>query len=218
MDGSLYRSANDAICSRRSNGIGSVAVINASALARSISSRAASISSAFLAFNAMVSSPSFFAPLSPSACSILILGLLGFISSATREILGAISRRSSTRFPARTFWLKRIPVTCAPGRFMLLTSSNRTGSPPIVKTTGTVLLACCGGSCRGNVTCCGNYSYADAYKLSRQRRQCLIIGVRPTLDNPDISSLDEACFCQSLTERVSIKTISIWRGAVQKSH
>jgi hypothetical protein len=35
-----------------------------------------------------------------------------------------------------------MPVTLAPGRLKLATSPKRTGSPPIVKTTGTVALAC----------------------------------------------------------------------------
>ena len=106
MVGSFCREANSTICSRRSRMIGSVPVMIASALTFNSCSNAASISDGLLALRVTVSRPSCFVPLTASASSTFIFGLVGFISSATRETVGAISRTSSTRFAPRTFWFE----------------------------------------------------------------------------------------------------------------
>jgi hypothetical protein len=110
-------------------------------LARASSANAASISAALRAFWTTSCIRSRAAPSFESACSAATLGLSGFISNPTRAIRGERSCSSCTRFAPSWFGTNAMPVRLPPGRLKLATNPKRTGSPPIVKTTGTVLLA-----------------------------------------------------------------------------
>src|SRR6266516_7216677 len=52
------------------------------------------------------------------------------------EALGTTSRKISRRFAASPVVSKLTPVALPPGRLMLATIPNLTGSPPITNTTG----------------------------------------------------------------------------------
>jgi hypothetical protein len=54
---------------------------------------------------------------------------------------GTTSCKTSTRFASNKLVNWVTPVTLPPGRLRLATSPDRTGSPPVVKTTGMVAVA-----------------------------------------------------------------------------
>ena len=67
--------------------------------------------------------------------------ICGSQSTATRESLGTVSLSSSNRLPANTAPMSVNPVTFPPGRGRLSTSPAATGSTPLKKTMGIVLVA-----------------------------------------------------------------------------
>src|SRR4030095_8094007 len=136
-----------------------------------------------------VSRPSFRAVACASACSAPALGLLGFISNATREILGATCRNRSTRLAPINDVNRLTPVTWPPGRFRLATSPNRTGSAPIVKTTGT--LRACGLRCarRRDIASRRDHCHTLCHKLGRECRQRLIVAIGPPFLDADVPAL-----------------------------
>ena len=69
-------------------------------------------------------------------------GSAGFQRTPTRVSLGTVSFRSSSRFPAKSDAMFVSPVMFPPGRARLAMSPLATGSPPVVMTMGTVLVAC----------------------------------------------------------------------------
>jgi hypothetical protein len=85
---------------------------------------------------------------SPLACAAASISLrspsasrvLKFMRTATVLALGASWRSSSSRFAPNTPEKKTTPVTFAPGRLRLVTSPSLTGSLPVAKTIGVVLL------------------------------------------------------------------------------
>src|SRR5215471_1300864 len=205
------------ICSRRSNGIGSVAVMIPSALASSNCSNAVSISRAFLALSVTVSRPSFLAPASASMRSTSTLGLVGFISTATRDTFGAISRSSST-LAAEYILVEEDAGHVPAGAVQTLdqpkadrvTTNGEDHRHGAARTLG--------GACRSDISRGGNDIHAHGNKFSRKRRQRIIIAVGPPLLNSKISALNETGLGQPLSKRVSIETISIGRGAVQEAY
>ena len=58
-----------------------------------------------------------------------------------RTASGRNSRKSPSCFAPSTVDMKLTPVTLPPGRFTVVTSPSLTGSPPVVKTIGTIVVA-----------------------------------------------------------------------------
>src|SRR5215470_13445162 len=76
-------------------------------------------------------------------------GLSGFQRTATRDTVGTISLRISSRFAASSVERNVMPVTLPPGRARLDTSPPATGSPAATITIGIVDVARRGGIDRG---------------------------------------------------------------------
>jgi hypothetical protein len=80
-----------------------------------------------------------------AACTSLpsasVLALFGFTSIPMVVALGTSCRSSSKRFAPNWVAKKTTPVTLPSGRLRLATSPCATGSPPVAKTIGTVVVA-----------------------------------------------------------------------------
>ena len=80
-----------------------------------------------------------------AACTSLrsasVSGVFGFTSMAIVVALGTSWRSNSSRFAPSTPQKKITPVTLPPGRLRLATRPSLTGSPPVAKTIGTVVVA-----------------------------------------------------------------------------
>src|SRR5262245_35414193 len=79
-------------------------------------------------------------------------GLVSFHSMATRDMVGTIFWRISSRFPLISVASPEKPVAFPPGRARLATTPAPTGSPTAVKTIGMVLVACRAAIAAGVVT------------------------------------------------------------------
>jgi hypothetical protein len=66
-----------------------------------------------------------------------------------RAAPGRNSRKSPSCFAPRSAVMKLIPVTLPPGRLRLATRPSLTGSPPVAKTIGTVVVAALAPSAAG---------------------------------------------------------------------
>ena len=192
--------------------------MNASAFALKNCSNAASISLAFRTLRAMVSTPSFVAPASASACSILALGLVGFISSAMRDTFGAICRRSSNSLCAKHILIEENAGHVRAGAVYTFDQPKADGITADCEDHRHRAARTLRGACRSNISGGGNSSDAHSYKLSRKSRQCIIVPAGPPFLDTDISALKESGFRQTLPKRVSIEAIGIGRGAVQETY
>ena len=66
-----------------------------------------------------------------------------------RAAPGLNSRKSPSCFAASSTEMKLTPVTLPPGRLRLATRPTLTGSPPVAKTIGTVVVAALAASAAG---------------------------------------------------------------------
>jgi hypothetical protein len=67
--------------------------------------------------------------------------IVRFTKNAITSALGTSSRSNSNRFATSTLPMEATPVTFFSGLFRLATRPNVTGSPPVLKTIGTVEVA-----------------------------------------------------------------------------
>ena len=84
-----------------------------------------------------------------SETSRSVVGNLGSTSTAMRAAPGRNSRKSPSCFAASSTEMKLTPVTLPPGRLRLATRPTLTGSPPVTKTIGTVVVAALAASAAG---------------------------------------------------------------------
>src|SRR5215813_9336981 len=68
-------------------------------------------------------------------------GLVGLTRTANTEVVGNSSCTSSSRFGPISSTNEATPVRLPPGRFRLATNPSATGSAPVTKTIGIVLVA-----------------------------------------------------------------------------
>src|SRR5262249_41656961 len=102
---------------------------------------AASIACSVLAFTIRSCKPRDCAAACMSFVSSAAFGLVGLTRSPTALMPGTSSRNKPSRFAASTLLRKVTPVTLPPGRLRLGTSPALTGSLPIAKTIGIVVVA-----------------------------------------------------------------------------
>jgi GAF domain len=81
-----------------------------------------------------------------------VVGNLGSSITAIRAAPGRNSRKSPRCFAPSSGARKLTPVTLPPGRLRLVTRPSLTGSPPIAKTIGTVVVAALAASAPGVLT------------------------------------------------------------------
>ncbi len=99
---------------------------------------AASISGSLPTSKIMIGSPIVCAAAITSFRSAAVSGEFELTSTAMDVALGTNCRSSSSRFVPNTPDRKLTPVTLPPGRFMLATRPDLTGSPPPANTIGVV--------------------------------------------------------------------------------
>ena len=116
-------------------------------------------------------------------------GLVGLTSRAMTVALGINSCISSSRFgPISTFKMLT-PVRLPPGRFRLVTSPNSTGSNRYREDDrnrcGRRL---CGQRRRSAIR--DDHGHLAAHQIGRQRRQSIVLAVRPAVFDRDVLALD----------------------------
>ena len=138
-----------------------------------------------------------------AACTSLrsasVSGVFGFTSMAIVVALGTSWRNSSSRFAPNTPAKKTTPVTLPPGRLRLATRPSLTGSLPVAKTIGTVVVAALAASAARAIS--DDHGHRPANQISHQSRQPINLIVRIAIFDRDVLALDEACFLQALAER-----------------
>ena len=86
---------------------------------------------------------------------VVVAGVPGLTRSATRTASGRSCRMISNRFDASSTLNVETPVTLPPGRLRLVTSPTATGSAPVVKTIGMLVVAAFAASGEGSALLCG---------------------------------------------------------------
>ena len=114
-------------------------------------------------------------------------------------VVGTNSRSSSNRFGSISTFNEIKPVRLPPGRFRLATNPTATGSNPIVKTIGIVVVAAFAGSAAGLLATIT--ATRPTNQIGRQRRQPIVLVVRPAIFDRHVTALDIAGLAQALAER-----------------
>ena len=114
--------------------------------------------------------------------------------------VGTNSCSSSSRFGPTSTFNAVTPVRLPPGRLRLATRPTWTGSTPVVKTIGIVVVAAFAASAAGTVAC-GNHGHLTTNQIGRQRRQSIVLALRPAILDRHVLTLDIAGFLQALAER-----------------
>ena len=133
------------------------------------------------------------------------IGVFGFTSTAIVVALGTSWRSNSSRFAPSTPPKKFTPVTLPPGRLRLATRPCLTGSLPLAKTIGTVVVAALAASVAmvlPAITATGR-----RIKFGHQSWQPISTTFRRAEFDRDILAFDEACFLQALPRDAS----EMWR-------
>ena len=83
-----------------------------------------------------------------------------------------------------------MPVTLPPGRLRLATRPCLTGSAPLAKTIGIVVVAALAASAAQPVA--DDHGHPPADQFGRQRRQPIVLIVRPAVFDRDVPALDDS--------------------------
>jgi hypothetical protein len=114
--------------------------------------------------------------------------------------MGTNSCASSSRLGCSATARALAPVRLPPGRFRLTTSPYSTGSTPLEKTIGTVLVAAFAASAETP----GDAKITAAWRLNqvgRQRREAIVPAFRPAVFDRYVPALDKAGLAQALAKR-----------------
>ena len=93
------------------------------------------------AFKTSICPPAVSAAFRRSLITNAVVALLGLASTANRVAPGSSSCNSPSCFGPSAPVMEMTPVTLPPGRLRLATSPTLTGSTPVLKTTGIVVVA-----------------------------------------------------------------------------
>src|SRR5262249_31109159 len=93
---------------------------------------------------------------------------------------GRSSRKSPSCFAPSSTDMKRAPVTLPPGRLRLVTRPSLTGSPPVAKMIGTVVVAALAASAEGVIA--NDEGYPPAKKVRHHKWQLSLISARVDFD------------------------------------
>src|SRR6516165_7284658 len=125
--------------------------------------------------------------------------LAGLTSTAIRTALGTNSCRSASRFAAKSFAKKLIPVRFPPGRARLATRPSLTGSSPTPKTTGI-----CGRSfgCKRSKVAGwrGDNGDATTHQVSHEHRKAIELPIQPMVLHRYVLALDVAGFVKAVAK------------------
>src|SRR5215470_12550934 len=117
-------------------------------------------------------------------------GSVGFTNRPMTAALGTSSCSISSCFCPSSRKNMLTPVTLPPGRLRLATRPAPTGSPPLLKTIGIVCVAALAASAAGSPPA---HDYDDrqgtADQIGCQRRQSIVVEVRPAIFKGDVATL-----------------------------
>ena len=131
--------------------------------------------------------------------SFAVAGLFGLTSTAIDRLGHQLAQQLQPLCPDLG-GKKLTPVTLPPGRLRLATRPSLTGSPPRAKTIGIVAVAAFAARRRREARR-GDHGDLTADQIGRQRRQPVVLTLRPAVFDRDVLALDEAGFLQALAER-----------------
>src|SRR5580658_7156681 len=106
------------------------------------------------------------------------MGLVGLRSRAIMVAAGISSFSSSSRFGPVSTLKKLTPVRLPPGRLKLATRPGRTGSLPVKKTMGIVVVAAFAANLGARH---GNHGHLEANQIGRQGWQSIVVALRPAI-------------------------------------
>src|SRR5262249_15165492 len=109
-----------------------------------------------------------------------------------------------------------MPVMFPPGRLRLATSPSATGSPPIVKTIGSVVVARLAARAVGSPPVEAITANLTLDQLSRQRRQSVPLTHCPAPFDRNISAFRIASFIETLPKRGNCVRQSVRRLGIEK--
>ena len=107
-------------------------------------------------------------------------------------------------------------MTLPPGRLKLATSPSWTGSLPLVKTIGIVVVEVFAARLAGVLVAAMTETLA-ANQVVGQCSQAIELSVRPAIFDRYILAFDIAGFLQTLTECVHLGRVAVRRCAIEKS-
>src|SRR5262245_4190781 len=114
------------------------------------------------------------------------------MSAAMTEAVGTNSCASSSSFDANSTPIVVAPVTLPDGRLMLATRPICTGSLPVVKTMGVVVIAALSASTPGVLAT--NTATRTINELKRDHRHSIVLPLRPAVLDRHVRALDIAGF------------------------
>src|SRR5215472_895346 len=163
--------------------------------------KAASISRVLLAVKTSTCLPIAEAVACKSLVKASVLRLFGLSSTAKRTALGSSSCNSPSRLVPSSAFMEVMPVALPPGRLRLATRPISTGSAPMPKTIGTVVVTVLAASVAGVLAGVAITATPQLHQIAHQLRQPSVIVVRETEFDRHIAALDKACFVQAFAER-----------------
>lgn len=134
-------------------------------------------------------------------------------STAKRVVLGSSSRNSPSRFPASRALVLTVPVTFPPGRLKLPTSPSATGSPPVLKTIGIVVVSLFAASAACVVPGVAINGNLQADQIGRKFRQSIVALRRPAVLDCNVAPFDIASFAQTFAEGRTCLTLTSGKPA-----
>ena len=130
--------------------------------------------------------------------------------------VGTSSCSSSSRFgPTSTFKRGHAREVAARPVQAGDKSELRPGRSPIVKTIGMVVVAAFAASAAGGAGR-GNHGHLTANQIGRQRRQSIVLVLRPAIFDRHVPALDIAGFAQALAERAHTVRVPVRRCAAEE--
>src|SRR5262245_21966568 len=155
-----------------------------------------------------------------AACACMLsetaLGLPGLTKTPITPEVDNKPCSSCNCFATNVLARKLTPVTLPPGRFMLATRPNFTGSAPIANTIGMLEVAALAASAAAVAPPVAITANPPGDQVGRERRQPVELIVRPAVFNGDVPALDEAGRTEPLTEAPDIGRITGRRGRAEK--
>ena len=91
-------------------------------------------------------------------------------------------------------------MTFPPGLLRLATRPNLTGSPPVLKTIGTVEVAALAATA-AVIAGRDQRRHWNTNQLRSERRQAIVATFRPTIFDCDVAALDETSLVEARAER-----------------
>src|SRR5262249_7980636 len=153
---------------------------------------------------------------SRSLASYSAFGLVGFTNAATRPALGSRWRRRLNVFGPSSFDRKLTPVTFPPGRLRLATRPFLTGSPPMLKTIGIVVVAAFGHKDPFRAIHAADDRDLTADQVGYERGQPVILKLGKAEFDRHTAAFDKAGFAQALAESPHAIQNRVRRRAVKE--